>query len=213
MSTNLYLTVGSSGAIWNGRPNVADSDPELYREYDGEGHEAYQIASSSLRADGSYDSSFTAAVVNVAGQILTSLRTGSDLSTWSVSYTASDSLFGINWIPSYGFVAVGANNLVVRTDDGTTWTESQGATPGATWLWTAYGNDKIVAVGRAPVPDPDNPGSSIDQGALMYSTDNGETWTAGNPGTKNILQSIAYSPELNTFVAVGVNGTIVSVKG
>jgi hypothetical protein len=63
-----------------------------------------------------------------------------------------------------------------------------------------------VAVGQVTV-------NGQSKAAMMYSEDQGVTWIKGNPGTTKPLQSIAYSPQLNKFVAVGDNGVIVTVNG
>lgn len=198
----LYVTLGNDGGIWIGKPNKTSSTTStVYKEASGVVEPLFQAASN---ADG-VSSTFKLVVVGYNGSILLSNRTNDEPGTWTKVKQASQSLSGV----AYGggkWVAVGNKNLVLTSNDGTTWTERQGAFPGADWTWIEYGNGTFVACGGATVA-----GQGV--GAIMFSTDGGLTWTKGNSGTKSLLQSIAYSPTLNMFVAVGNNGSIVSVKG
>jgi hypothetical protein len=167
----------------------------------------FVVSAGSFSSSASYQfvPTFKVVVVGTAGSILLSYRDGDATGTWTKVKQASSGLEGV----AYGngnWVAVGQNNLVLTSTDGNTWTESRGAFPGAQWNWIAYGNGKFVAVGSGTVN-----GASV--GAVMFSTNGGASWTRGNSGTTNHLQSVAYSPTLNVFVAVGNNGAIVTVNG
>jgi hypothetical protein len=210
MATNLYLTTGYGGSIWNGRPNPADPPPQLYKEYSDPSSTEYlyQIAADNVV----FNAEFTAIVVGDEGSIIGSNRNGAEIAQWDILHTASGPLYGI----AYGnntWIACGKNNLVVKNTGGTTWTEHQGAVPGAKWQWMTFGAGRFVAVGGVTLPDPNNPGQDIKSGAIMYSDDDGATWIKGNSGTDKYLYSVTYSPELNIFVAVGEGGAIVSVNG
>lgn len=196
-----YITLGNDGGIWIGKPNTVTNTSPLVKENSGTTEGLYQAACDSTDTSGS----FKVVVVGTSGGIYLSNRTGDGPGgTWTKVHQASSELEGV----AYGngrWVAVGRNNLVVTSTNGTTWTESKGAQATAMWNWLAYGAGKFVAVGGGTVN-----GQSV--GAVMYSTD-GLTWTKGNAGTSSHLQSVAYSPTLNVFVAVGNNGAIVTVKG
>lgn len=219
-TNNLYLvssygTASLGGAIFSGKPDPDLPAPQLYREYRSSdvNEVMYQFASDSQ----SYNPAFTVLAVTSSsttdkGRILLSSRYGNEVSTWAEAYVASQRLQGCAF-GNNTWIAVGRNNLVVRTTDGVNWTELSGAVPGARWKWLTFGGGRFVAVGFNTVPDPENPAVDIQVGAVMYSDDDGLTWTSVNSGTKNQLSSVAYSPELNVFVAVGDNGTVVSVKG
>lgn len=196
-----YITLGNDGGIWIGKPNTTTGSGVLRKEASGVVEVLYQAACDNEDTSGA----FNVIVVGQSGSILRSQRNGDDPGTWTKVHQASYGLEGI----AYGggkWIAVGKNNLVVTSTNGTTWTESRGAYSGAQWNWLAYGNSKFVAVGSATVG-----GQSV--GAVMYSDDGGLKWIKGNAGTSSHLQSVAYSPTLNVFVAVGNNGAIVTVKG
>ena len=140
------------------------------------------------------------------GGIVLSNRNGQTTSTWNTVYT--DSTVNLRG-SAYGngvWISCGSDNTVVRSTNGSSWTKSSGAVPGATWWYMAYGNGKFVCVGYTTVN-----GQQV--AALQYSTDDGVTWTKGSPGTTNRLYGITYSPELNVFVACGLGGALVSVDG
>jgi len=225
---NLYLTTGMNGSIWSGRPNIDDGAPQLYEEYRATNGEIfYSIAHNADLNTGETDP-FNAIACGSKGSLMYSLRQGVFVGEWALSHTASG---GLNSI-SYGadvYVAVGPNNLVIRSEDsGATWSESSGAIPGATWWWITAAREpsgwRFVAVGNTSIIDPADPGmqNRIVTGAIMYSDDGGVTWIKGNVDANAPLNSITYSPELNVYVAVGnkhlsASGqptvTIVSVDG
>jgi hypothetical protein len=198
--TTLYLTLGQSGGIYTGKPNSVTGSGTLHKESSGTSEALYQAASDASPTTSTYK----VVVVGNAGSILLSNRNGLNTGTWTTVHTAPEALYGV----AYGngrWVAVGHNNRVVVSYDGTTWTESKGAQPGAGWNWITFGNGKFVAVGGQVI-------NGVDTGVAMYSSD-GTTWTKAGTGAKYHLQSVAYSPELNVFVAVGTNGSLVSVNG
>jgi hypothetical protein len=162
-------------------------------------------ASFSALGEYNFYPNYQVVVAGAGGSILLSNRYGLNTGTWSTVYSAGTPLYG----SAYGngrWVVVGEGNKVVTSSDGYTWTARSGSQRAANWNWVAYGNGTFVAVGGAIIN-----GQEI--GTVMFSTDNGATWTTGNSGTKNTLSSVAYSPELNKFVAVGANGAIVTVNG
>ena len=223
-TTNLYLTFSGGtdtkgGAIFNGKPDPSRPAPQLYREYRStDVNEVFYQADSNSEP---YYPDFQVGVVTsktTGGQILASTRYGDSFQTWSSVHTSSVGLQGLAWVPGTAtWVAVGENNTVVRSTNGIAgpWSESKGAIAGATWKWITYGKGRLVSCGHATMPDPVDPvHTTLDQGAIMYSDDDGATWAKANAGTgKNQLHAIAYSPELNVFVAVGDGGSIVSVNG
>jgi hypothetical protein len=157
-----------------------------------------------------------------------SIRYENAISTWTPIHQASIPLNGVcfgdgNWL------AVGPNNTVVRSEDLVSWTELQGAYPNATWNWIVAAPEpgkpfvswRYVAVGQSITIDPMTR-SEVHTGVTMYSDDGGLTWIKGGGGANANLRSIAYSPELNVYVAVGDKSmgpdgkyipTILSVSG
>jgi len=197
----LYLTLGQNGGIWSGKPNAVTGTGTVYLETSGVTEPLYQAASNASTTT----STFKVVVVGQSGDILSSNRNGDLTSTWSTVHTASKPLQAVAYGNSM-WVAGGDNNLVLHSTDGTTWTEAQGAVKtSTTWVWASYGNGKFVMVGTKTLQ-----GKQV--GAAQYSTD-GINWTEASTGAQYPLQSVAYSPDLNVFVAVGNNGTIVSVNG
>jgi hypothetical protein len=210
---NLYLSNGAEFVgtgttqitqIYNGKPNPVTGSGTLYSEtITGNTPSAVGLDWILEFAHNATTSSTSFIVLGAenTGKIFKSNRTGNANGTWSVVYTDSNNINGI----SYGnnvWVAVGGNNTVYTSSNTTSWVKRKGALPGATWLHIVYGNGTFVAVGSRIV-------NEVIQGATMYSND-GITWTKGVSSPAKPLNSIAYSPELNLFVAVGDGGTIVS---
>ena len=225
---SLYLTTGMNGSIWSGRPSIDDDEPQLYREYHSNNNEIFYSIAHNADLTAEDVTTFEAIAAGNKGTLLLSDRQGTLAGTWDVLHTASGPLNCI----AYGngtFVAVGPNNLVIRSEDsGATWTEFKGAIPGATWSWIVAANEptglRFVAVGNTSIVDPADPmmQNHIITGALMYSDDGGATWSKGSVNANAPLNSIAYSPELNVYVAVGNKhlnsankeiATLVSVDG
>lgn len=196
MTVKLYFTTGTNGGIWTGKPNKRTATGVLNREESGVTEALYGAAASD--GDGT---NFQIVVVGIQGSILLSNRVGVSAGTWTKVHQAAGPLYAVAWGNDI-WVAVGKDNLVYRSTDGSTWTQVKGAFPGATWNWVAYGGGQFIAVGGAIVN-----GQSV--GAMMSST-NGISWSRLNSGTTSTLQGVAYSPTLNKWVAVGDNGTIVS---
>jgi hypothetical protein len=223
-TNNLYLiasygTASLGGAIFSGKPDPTLAPPQLFREYRSSSIDEvfYQFASDSRP----YNPEFSVIVVSSdnrsntsRGKIYKSTRVGNDIGGWTEVYsTNAGDLQGC----AYGnnvWIAVGENNLVVRSTNGTSWSVVQGAVPNGMWKWMTFGGGRFVAVGYKTVPDPADPvNTTITQGIVMYSDNDGVTWTQAESGSTNRLQSVAYSPELNKFVAVGKYGTIIAVDG
>lgn len=135
------------------------------------------------------------------GFIISSDRTAGSTGTWDVVFETDEAVNGIATDKNGNWVAAGENGTVWTSNDTTTWTQVD-VPMKANWNYIAYGNGKFVIVGK----------SSENKGAVIYSTDNGTTWTKGSGG-KEQLYSIAYSPELNVFAAVGRNGSTLFVEG
>ena len=94
------------------------------------------------------------------------------------------------------FVAVSSNSLhqVMYSQFGIAWTAITVTGPPTDWRSVCYGNPSsnptFVAVGT---------------NGLMYSTDDGSTWTISSAPTDGTWYSVSYGN--STFVAVGANGT------
>ena len=114
--------------------------------------------------------------------------------------------------PLVAIVAAGggtASEEATYSTNGTSWTLGTGTTTfnnGANVTWTSIAYDPasgtLVAVCQGSVS------SNPTAGAVMYSTDGGETWTG--TGTNMLDQNwlgVCYSSALGLFVAVASNGT------
>lgn len=223
LGNKLYITVGQSttgggGAIWSGKPDPTADVPQLYREYTStdswtQGGGTVYEDMYGIAANNDFNSNtFRACVTGDGGNIYYSDRVGNEPSTWNKTYTtpvpSTGGRIGLTGI-AHGdgyWIAVGQNNTVVTSSNGIDWTLNQGAVQGSDWQWICFGAGRFVAIGGVVVD-----GKTV--GTIMFSDDGGATWTKGSSGTDKFLYSIAYSPELNVFAAVGEAGTIVSVKG
>jgi hypothetical protein len=202
----LFVMTSLTGAIWSteGLPfdfyDAATSDgtpnPKTWRrELDSSTGIFHQMASDL--ADNAFGS-YRICIGDSLGKIWYSDRTDADQSTWNSVSVGSSSVWGMG----YGngtWVAAGYNNKIWTSTDGATWTLNQTAWPGTNWRNVSYGNGKFVVVGT--------------DGHVVFSTDDGATWTRAVSGTKEQLNAIAYSPTLNKFVAVGNKRAIVTVNG
>lgn len=86
----------------------------------------------------------------------------------------------------------GTTNAIATSPDGLTWTER--VTPagtGGSWQDVTFGNGRFVSVGWS--------------GNVMYSTDNGQTWTQSSAASNTDWNSVTYGSGL--FVAVADTGT------
>ena len=214
------FTIGDSGGIWYGKPTSTTTRetprPELgyvpnwnalAHNQDPNGLTGYTAIAVGVDniPNTAYNGGSAETFVIERGGIIYRSNRGYSTAAWGPIYSSPNVLYGV----AYGtgtWVVVGDSNIVIRSTDSTSWTTSTGAMPGCLWADIAYGNGKFVAIGNTTI-------DGVFQGAIMYSTDAGLTWTKGNPGTKNVLRSIAYSPDLNIFAAVGDGGAIVSVPG
>lgn len=202
-TSTLYLTFGAAGGIWAGKPNTDTGPATLRKESSGTTDMFYQAASDNDKSKTNY----TVMVTTGGGKIIKSSRTSSNTGTWTTVYNGGTPLYALAYgqLANPVWIAGGDDNTVVFSIDGINWTVTPGAIRGAVWNWAAFGNGTFVMVGYKTT-------SGQRQGAVQYST-NSVNWIEGNPGTKSVLQSIAYSPTLNKFVAVGANGSTVQVKG
>jgi len=191
----LYLSTGYGGQIFRGRPNNQSNSGPIVLEVSGTTETLYQVAANNDPINGG---AFTVMISGQGGSILKSSRLGDNPGTWNKVYTSSYPL----WAMVYGngkWIAAGQNDTVlVSTDNGTSWSSHPTGITGALWQWGVYGNGQFVLVGYS--------------GYVAYSS-NGITWTRGQSGTSENLYGVEYSPSLNTFVAVGNNGALVTVQG
>lgn len=97
-------------------------------------------------------------------------------------------------------VFAGADNRVYRTVDGITFSAGGNTNLANSVTGLAYGGGKFVGVSA--------PGIFGTGNIICVSTDNGVSWTNNTGGISNTLTSIAYSPSLDLFCAVGLNGKI-----
>ena len=147
---------------------------------------------------------FTSTTASSSNQnvIYKSNRTAGAAGTWTQVYSDfTGSTGSIITSIAYGndhWIACGFADTMWISTNTTTWTKSSTVRPGSNWRKIVYGDGRFVAVGSS--------------GRISYTTDNGATWTAAQSGTTSTLQSVAFSPDLCRFVAVGDNRTIVSVK-
>jgi hypothetical protein len=194
MTTKLYLTAGSNGGIWIGKPNTETSSGVLTKEASGTTETLYQATSNASTA-----TTYKIIIVGEAGGIFLSNRTGDTTSTWAKVHQDSNPLYAC----AYGngvWIAAGDNNTILSSPDGTTWTARTSPIENAFWRWAEFGAGKFIIVGGA---------TSNTKGYIISSTD-GITWTRQDSGVNQTLQAVAYSPELNIFAVVGNNGTILT---
>ena len=202
----LFVITGNNGNIWStqGLPfdfydtetSEGTADPKTWRlEYSSANGAIREVVSNLADADlGEY----RIVAVDTDYKILYSDRSDAVDSTWTVAETTAERPTGI----AYGggtWIAVAENDTIYTSTDGVNWDSSSTGWAGTTWLAICYGNGKFIAVGT--------------DGHVVYSTDDGVTWTRANSNTKEDLNAIAYSPTLNKFVAVGNKRAIVTVNG
>lgn len=208
---DMFYATGSGNFYYNTPHYPHDpGSPGVYFEFDWVSAGSVSSLNVKKLADNSNnDTTYDLVAVGTisgSGAIAHTLRTsGTASSSWSTVLTASGR--DINDVATDGngaWVAVGSRNTVWTSTDGTTWTSDSGIIGDAIWRGVAYGNNKFLAVGST---------ADGQQPVAMYSEDNGATWARANPNCRAALNSVAYSPDLNVFVAVGDNGTTVSVSG
>lgn len=224
----LWILTGSGGEIASGISIVADESADLDNDINGyaetvieQGYTGGTIRTFEGQPSGNNTTSTNSFVVIVpqakftpssglpapGGGILRSGRSGVATGTWTSVYTSTTQRLNGSAYGNGVFVVCGDNNVTLRsTDDGASWTQHAGAVAGATWWYMAYGNGKFLCAGWKTVN-----GARV--GCVQYSTDDGLTWTQGSAGGAKALYGCAYSPDLNVFVAVGLEGSIISVDG
>ncbi len=107
------------------------------------------------------------------------------------------------------YVAVGkapiiydfTNPIISFSDDGLYW-EVKHVKDAGYFNGIAYGNGRYIAVGR----------NSVGSGYIMYSDDNGITWTKGNRYS-GVLYDITYDKINDLFIAVGDGYVLTSKDG
>ena len=131
------------------------------------------------------------------GKVCYSTNYKDNTETWSCPQEIVDDkqLYGI----TYGnnkFIAVGESGTVIRSDNGTNWTEdlSGNSNTSANLYSIAFGNDRFVAVGRY---------------AVIVSTNNGDSFTLTE--TNYIFKDISFGN--GVFVAVGSGEIIYTSTG
>ena len=131
------------------------------------------------------------------GKVCYSTNYKDNTETWSCPQEIVDDkqLYGI----TYGnnkFIAVGESGTVIRSDNGTIWTEnlSGNSNTSANLYSIVFGNDRFVAVGRY---------------AVIVSTDNGDSFTLTED--KYIFEDISFGN--GVFVAVGSGEIIYTSTG
>ena len=131
------------------------------------------------------------------GKVCYSTNYKDNTETWSCPQEIVDDkqLYGI----TYGnnkFIAVGESGTVIRSDNGTNWTEnlSGNSNTQANLYSIAFGNDRFVAVGRY---------------AVIVSTNNGDSFTLTE--TNYIFNDISFGN--GVFVAVGSGEIIYTSTG
>ena len=129
------------------------------------------------------------------------IHTSADGSTWTAqtsgtANTLNDVLFnkwavGERGVPEY--IAVGDAGTILTSNDptGTWYSKTSGVSD--TLLAIAYDGTTYVVVG--------------DNGVIRTSQ-NGNTWVAGNSGTSTQFNDVIYNDDYDTFYAVGLNGVI-----
>jgi hypothetical protein len=131
------------------------------------------------------------------GYIYKSVRNANNLSTWTAVVSTSSRIRGI----AYGngiWMAVGdADNLYLSTDT-INWQNKTTGWPGSNWRDIEYGNGYFMAVG--------------DFGYITYTDDYGRTWQRAQSGTTSTLRSVAFSPKLCSFAAVGDHRAITTLQ-
>ena len=195
MTFKLYITAGANGGIWTGKPNTETASGTLIKETSGTTESLYQMACNLTTNSDIYK----IIVVGNGGGIFLSNRVGLTSGSWSKVHQDSAPLYGC----AYGngvWIAVGDYNKILSSTNGSTWTTRTGPIADANWFRVCYGAGQFIAVGS---------NTANNKGYIMSSPD-GVTWTRLESGVNQALQSIAYSPELNTFAVVGNNGTILT---
>jgi Immunoglobulin I-set domain/Domain of unknown function (DUF5122) beta-propeller len=125
------------------------------------------------------------------GNILFSI--GQYSASWTQNTSAtSDELHGVT-VGGHRIVAVGNNNAIVTSTDGTNWSTGTVSAASSELVGATYANGMFVTTG--------------DGGTILTSGD-GTNWTQQASGVSDGLWGVTFGN--GTFVAAGDNGTIVS---
>lgn len=199
-SSGAFVAAGNNGSLFSGLVSSIDGSISWTQ--------SSSIQTSANLNALTYNNGRFLAVGN-GGAVLLS----ADGTTWTpeTSGTANDLYAVTN--SAAGFIAIGANGTIITSSDGATWTSIPLVTTNTLYGITS-GNGRFVAVGAA--------------GTLITSTD-GITWQTDQtssllPDLKGVAfgapqLAYVYTPQngyttLNlpaaTFVAVGVNGTLLT---
>lgn len=139
----------------------------------------------------------TGQVLTVAGGVPTWVTPASGVTTWTVRYGLTSTMYAGAYNGTNLYVIVGGSGTLLTSPDGITWTARTSGF-GTTGIYTvAYGNGLWVAAG--------------DTGLLSTSTD-GITWTlrTSNMGT-NQINHVIYAN--STWIAVGRGGGTTNTGG
>ncbi|HOP08448.1 MAG TPA: hypothetical protein PLF13_14340 [candidate division Zixibacteria bacterium] len=126
------------------------------------------------------------------------VRTSSDGITWTTQFDGLDiDLYGVTYLPNDDTLclAAGSHGTILASYGGLNWRLAFSGLEYTLYDIAHLGTDKIVAVG--------------DQGAVLSSTDGGQSWTASQPTINTFLGVTAAG---NSFVAVGRYGTIFTTE-
>lgn len=188
----------------------SDGDPLAYSWDMGDGivKESSSTITHSWSIGGSYQVALTVSDMKGGSVTLTKDITVNDsLSTWNSRTSGTDEdLNGIAANDTH-VVAVGDNNTILRSSDGTTWTDV--SPPGFNnndfndIHWTS---SEFIAVGQDYDFDPGVDGWE----GIIYTSPAGETWTRAyeTDTAETELNGVAYDGS-STLVAVGESATIV----
>ena len=192
--STLYLSFGTHGGIWRGRPNNQPNSGPLVKETCPVDDTLHQAAGNNNTTSGG---SFIVMASGNLGHIVRSVRYGANNGDWTLSKTQANPLYAMIYGSGH-WVAAGDNDTILTSsDNGANWTTKNSKWPGSQWRWGAYGNGRFVLVGL--------------NGRITYSTDNGSTWSKASSGSTEDFTGVAYSPTFDSFAACGSNHTIVIV--
>ena len=190
----LVVTVGSGGDIFTSVNSGGD----------------WNISAGSTESEETINDLTKSDTLHVAvgnnGTILTSTNAGIDWASQKLtSSCGGNHLHAVTWSDAtMRFVAVGDSGTICYSDDGVVWTPppiSANLPDSASTLYgIAWGQDQFIAVG----------GSSVN--SVIYTSPNGEAWTARSSSESSILRDIVWNED--HFIAIGDGGTITtSPKG